>query len=89
VAGGVARRVTGFDPADVTISFTTIANAVDPGTGLRPYRDAGATCGGPDSLLIINATGSFTYTSLGFLGYFGFSAPTITVTHSERCIGVS
>jgi len=88
-AGGSARRITGFDPADVSISFNTIANSVDPGTGLRPYRAATANCGGPDSIRIINVTGSFTYISLGFLGYFGFSAPTVTVTHSERCIGVS
>lgn len=32
----------------------------------------------------IEVTGSFTYTSLGFLGFLGVSAPAISVTHLER-----
>jgi Flp pilus assembly protein TadG len=87
-AGGSARRVTGFDPADVAISFTFVANALDGTTHLRPYRQATAECGGAtDQIRIIHVTGSYRYTSLGFLEFFGLSIPTTTVTHSERCIG--
>ena len=39
-AGGSARRVKGFDPGDVTVSFSFIANDIDVSTGLRLYREA-------------------------------------------------
>jgi len=87
--GGTVRRVVGFDPADVSITFTDVPNLLDGATGLRPYRQTLPVCGGPDAIRIINVTGSMPYTPLGFLGYFGLGAPTITVTHSERCIGTS
>jgi Flp pilus assembly protein TadG len=32
----------------------------------------------------IQVTGSFTYAPLGFWGFFGFTIPTISVTHRER-----
>ena len=88
-AGGSARRVAGFDPGDVAISFSFIANAIDGGTGLRPYREAVADCGGPDTIRMINVTGSFTYAPLAFWGFLGFSIPTVSASHSERCIGRS
>jgi Flp pilus assembly protein TadG len=87
IAGGSARRVTGFNPGDVTISFTSVANALDTTTHLRPYREADNVCGGPDQIRMIHAVGSFGYTSLGFLGFLGLSFPSITVDHVERCIG--
>jgi zona occludens toxin (predicted ATPase) len=86
-AGGSARRVAGFNPADVAITFTFVANAIDPTTNLRPYREAADECGGPDQVRIIHVIGTYRYTSLGFLGYFGLSIPTTTVAHAERCIG--
>jgi Flp pilus assembly protein TadG len=86
-AGGSARRVAGFDPSDVAVSFTFVANALDSTTHLRPYRQATDECGGPDQIRIIHVTGSYRYTSLGFLGFFGLSIPTTTVAHAERCIG--
>lgn len=86
-AGGSYRRVAGFDPADVAISFSTVANTIDGTTGLRPYRQAATVCGGPNAVTIINVTGSFTHSPFGFLGYVGLGPPTILVTHSERCIG--
>ena len=88
IAGGTYRRISGFDPSDVAISFSTIANAIDPGTGQRPYREATPVCGGPDNISIVNVTGSFPHSAMGFLAYFGFSPPTITVTQSERCMGL-
>jgi Flp pilus assembly protein TadG len=84
LSGGTAR-VTGFVPADVTISFTTVANALDGVTHLRPYRESITECGGPDTVRMINVTGTFAYTSLGFR----VGLPAITVTHTERCIGPS
>jgi Flp pilus assembly pilin Flp len=88
IAGGSARRIYGFDPSEVVISFSTVANPLDPSTGQRPYREATPVCGGPNAILIINVTGSFTHSALGFLAYFGFSPPNIVVTQSERCIGL-
>ncbi len=79
-AGGSARRTKGFDPAEVTVSFSFVANA--PVDGIRPYR-------GPDSLRIVNVTGSFTWAPLGMWGFFGFGTKSVTVTHSERWIGQS
>ena len=87
-AGGAARRVSGFNPANVTFSFTSTDNSIGV-SGLRPYRERIATCGGPNSVRIINVTGSFTYAPLGFWSFFGFSVPTVSVTHSEPCIGRS
>jgi hypothetical protein len=89
IAGGTYRRIDGFDPSDVTIGFGTIANAIDLDTGERPYREATAACGGPDNIRIINVTGSFPHAAMGFLSYFGFGPPTIAVSQSERCMGLS
>lgn len=89
VAGGSARRITGFDPSGITFSFQSVDNSLDAVTGQRPYREATVGCGGPDDVIVITATGTFTHSALGFLAYFGISPPTITVTQSERCIGIS
>lgn len=86
--GGSTRRIAGFDPADVTISFTFAANPLDGTTNLRNYRQAVAECGGPDQIRMIRVTGSFPPAVLGMLGYFGLSLPAVTVTHTERCIGL-
>ena len=89
-AGGSARRVKGFDPGNVAISYSLIANDIDGGTGLRPYREAVPDCGGPDEIRMINVTGSFTYAPLGFWGFLGLgSMPTVRASHTERCIGRS
>jgi hypothetical protein len=78
------RRVRGFDPGEVSISFTFVSNAIDGTTGLRPYRQSSE---GGSSLRIIHVTGSFTWVPIGFWGYFGFGSKNVTVTHSERFIG--
>ena len=75
-AGGSARRVTGFDPEEVGISFTLVPNAAGA------YR-------GADPLRIVDVTGSFTWAPLGFWGFFGFGSVNVTVRHSERWIGPS
>jgi Flp pilus assembly protein TadG len=88
-SGGTYRRVNGFNPGNVTISLSYVANALNNQTNVRPYREAAPECGGPDQIAIINVTGSFPYASFGFLAYLGLSSPTVSVTHSERCIGLS
>ena len=85
-AGGSARRTTGFDPSEVTISFSFVENA--PVDGIRPYRQSSDPTI-PDHLRIVNVTGSFTWAPLGLWGFFGFGAKSMTVTHSERWIGQS
>ncbi|MFB9269910.1 TadE/TadG family type IV pilus assembly protein [Bradyrhizobium erythrophlei] len=87
--GGSYRRVNGFDPGNVAISISYVGNALNATTHLRAYREAPPECGGPDQIAIINVTGSFPYASFGFLTYLGLSSPTVSVTHSERCIGLS
>lgn len=83
------RRVSGFDPANVVISFSFVANAINGTTGVRPFREAADECGGPNQIMIVSVTGSFQYQSFGFLTFLGLPVPTVTVTHSERCIGLS
>jgi TadE-like protein len=85
-AGGSYRRAKGFDPAEVSISFSLVANA--PVGGVRPYRQSSDPAI-PDSLRIVNVTGSFTWVPLGFWGFLGFGSKNVTVTHSERWIGQS
>lgn len=85
-SGGSTRRTKGFDPAEVTVSFSFVANA--PVDGVRPYRQSSDPAI-PDSLRIVNVTGSFTWAPLGMWGFFGFGTKNVTVTHSERWIGQS
>jgi hypothetical protein len=83
--GGTTRRVNGFNPSDVAISFTLTGNALDTGTHLRPYREASTACGGPDQVRIIHVTGSYAYSPFHLIPGLTFSR--VSVTHSERCIG--
>ena len=83
-SGGSMRRVQGFNPADVAISFTDVGNVVG-GTGVRPYREAAEECGGPDLVRTINVTGSYAYTPFAMIPGITFSG--MSVTHRERCIG--
>ena len=82
-SGGSMRRVQGFNPADVAISFTDVGNVVG-GTGVRPYREAAEECGGPDLVRTINVTGSYAYTPFAMIP---LGLPLESVTHRERCIG--
>lgn len=69
-----ALRVTGWVAGDVSASLTTIANPSNAYLG-------------PNPLYVVNVTTTFTPSTLGLLGYFGLSAPSISVTHQERLIG--
>jgi Flp pilus assembly protein TadG len=79
--GGSLRRVTGFDPEDVSIVIATLSNSGGA------YREAKIVCGGPTALRMISVTGSYTYPTLGVWGFLGFAVPMVSVTHTERCIG--
>ena len=74
-AGGNFRRVAGFDPAEATITFTFVNNDAALYRALPQLR-------------IVHVTGSFTWAPLGFWGFLGFASVNVTVTHSERWIGV-
>jgi hypothetical protein len=87
VAGGAQRRVPGFNPSDVAITYTFVDNALDGTTHLRPYREAIDDCGGPGQIRMIHVTGTYRYTSLGFTHFLGITIPNTTVVHTERCIG--
>ena len=86
--GGSARRTKGFDPSEVTFIFTLVPNAPVGTPPIRPYRRS-SDPDLPDSLRIVNVTGSFTWAPLGMWGFFGFGTKSVTVTHSERWIGQS
>lgn len=82
------RRVAGFEPSDVAITFTFVNNPL--ASGVRPYRESVDWCGGStDQVRIIVVTGTYRYTTLGFLGFFGLTIPNTTVIHRERCIGTA
>ena len=69
------RRVTGFDPSEATITFTFVNNTAGIYRALPQLR-------------IVHVTGSFTWAPLAFWGFLGFGSVNVTVTHSERWIGV-
>ena len=54
---------------------------------LDPVTNTGGTYLGPNPVYIVRVQTTFTPATLGFLGYFGFPAPAISVTHRERLIG--
>jgi hypothetical protein len=81
--GGTVSRVPWWTVANVDINpaFRSIANPVDPGTGLSPYR-------GPDPIVIIRVSTAVDHPSLGFLPVLGIdSLVRINVFHEERHIG--
>jgi len=78
---GSTKRVSWWNVADVTVTVRTIANPIDPGTGLRTYR-------GPDPISIVKVSTSATYTGLGFLAYLGMSAGIpLNAFQEDRVIG--
>jgi Flp pilus assembly protein TadG len=82
--GSTARRVTGFDPNEVTILVAAVANVPSGICGTDPCR------GFPNSLTRVTVTGSFAWVPLGFWNAaLGLGSVNVTVTHSERWIGTS
>jgi Flp pilus assembly protein TadG len=75
-AGGGSARVSGWNPADVTISCLSSA-ALDNDR----YAD------GSTSMTIIDVTTSFADPSLGLFPALGLKAPLLSFSHQERFIG--
>ena len=79
--GGATQRVSWWGTADITITYSTIANAPDPVSGLSPYR-------GPNPIQIVQLSTTPSYAGFGMLSYIGFPSPlTFNIAHQERCIG--
>ena len=78
--GGTTKRVSWWNEADVTVDYTTvIPNPLV--SGYPSYR-------GPlTGIRIIKVSTSSVYPGVGFLSFLGLSAPTIPLSHQERCIG--
>jgi hypothetical protein len=79
--GGTTSRVSWWNVGDVSVTLATIANPVDPDTGLRTYR-------GPDPIRVVRVATTATYPGLGLLGVLGLG-PTLPINtfHEERVIG--
>ena len=69
-------RVKGWVPGDVSAVLTAIDNSATP-----------PTYNGPNPIYIVTVSTNFTPASLGFLGFFGFTDPPISVAHQERVLG--
>ena len=86
-SAGVAR-VTGFTTAAITASLSDDANSgASTPCGSVPC-NGGTTNGGTSYVQVVTVTATFSDPTLGFLGFLGLSTPTITVSHSERVVGV-
>lgn len=81
VLGVGPYRVSWWDnPAtEISVSRSTVTN--DDGSGNKLYR-------GPALVPIVTVTATAPYQQLGFLAFFGLTAPTLSVSHQERVFGV-
>jgi Flp pilus assembly protein TadG len=73
ISGGTAR-VSGWMSSSVNMSCTAVSNS--SGSYL-----------GASTIYLVTASTSFADPALGFFGYLGLSAPTISFSHTERSIG--
>ena len=78
---GTNYRVSWWnDPVSmVTITYDDVAN--DDGSGGQLYR-------GGNIITTVTVEANVPYQQLGFLAFFGLSAPTLRVSHQERVYGV-
>lgn len=67
------------NPNTITVATVPVGN--DDGAGNKLYR-------GGTFIYTVTVTARVPYNSLGFLGYFGLSAPVLQVSHEERVIGI-
>jgi hypothetical protein len=79
VVSGGTNRVSWWNPGDVTVSYSQIAN--DDGAGNKLYR-------GMAQIQIVRVGTSVTYQPLGFLDYLGLGPITLTARHDERVVGI-
>lgn len=77
-----SRRLNWWcSPANVAVTYTSFAN--DDGTAAhnKLYR-------GPATIQTVTVTATVPYQSLGFMSYFNLTAPTFSLSHTERLYGV-
>ena len=81
ITGGTAR-VAGWTTGNVTITFANNTNtAASSPCGTTP-------CRGLPVIQVVSVSTSFVDPSFGFFSFLGLTAPTISVSHSERVIGL-
>lgn len=78
-AGGTAR-VAWWAPSDVSVSYSTIPNAILE-NGKTAYRYAGP-------VPVVEVSTSVPYAALGFLDFLNITSLTVQASHQERVIGV-
>ena len=71
-------RVPGWTTGNVSVATTAVSNQ----NGAYGGASEGYT-----SVYVVTVTSTFTYVPIGILTAFGFTAPAVTVSHAERCIG--
>jgi len=81
VLSGGTYRVSWWDDPVTEVSVTRLNVPNDNGFGVKLYR-GGAT------IPIVTVTATAPYQQLGFLAFFGLTAPTLSVSHQERVYGV-
>lgn len=75
---GTDKRVSWWDTAEVSVTYTDIANPIVGGTGSRTYRDC-------PTVKIIQVSTNVTYPGLGFLNVIGLGASiNFSMNHEER-----
>lgn len=81
VISGGTNRISWWAPGAVTVTYSTVANGPTSCGTTRCYRPIG-------DIATVTVTSSVAYQPLGFLGYLGLNAITLTSSHQERVIGV-
>jgi Flp pilus assembly protein TadG len=82
VTSGGTARVAGWTTGQVTITYATAANGPTSCGTEKCYR-------GADTITMVTVSTSYTYTSLGFMGFLGLGgSKTLIASHQERIIGV-
>jgi Flp pilus assembly protein TadG len=76
ISGDITPRVAGWSTTNVTVIVTSLDNSA------RAYA-------GGSTIQIVTVSADFTDPTLGFFGLFGVKAPTISISHQERCVGGS
>jgi Flp pilus assembly protein TadG len=76
ISGDITPRVAGWSTTNVTVTVTSLDNSA------RAYA-------GGSTIQIVTVSADFTDPTLGFFGLFGVKAPTINISHQERCVGGS
>jgi len=73
-------RVKGWQSADITITYETTPNPVDPDTGHRSYR-------GGDPLRVVRVSTEFNHSGLGLPKNLWLTPTKVIAAHEERYVG--